>query len=365
MAPACPSRMITRAFGTIRGALFVPVEEERVDWRPEMTFPGLRRGETLTRKTEAPKRAAIAARGGARIVSGPADARNVAGGAAASIAGELGPPETQVERDALYARGFPEGTPVGASGLERALEPQVAGTPGGELLAGERTLAASEPRPAPEVRSTIDLDLQAAADHGARGAPRGHRRDPPPHGQGARSGGHRVLGATAARLGVQDHHAVGSARGRRGQAVRRLPGRDAGDHRRRPAPERERRVVRRDVDQQLRPLVQLGVRAARREARGRAAGRGGRGFGFNEPPRIAGAADEHDPAGRGDRQPARRRLHRDRPGQGAGHAAAHGHERGDDRERRPATGADARRGRRRRRSRGASSRRAWPRSSSG
>jgi hypothetical protein len=164
-----PVSVVTRAFGTIQGSLFVPIAEERVSWRPEMAFPGLRPGEALTRRTRAPRRARISARNGARIVSGPADAREVGGGAAASIAGSMGPPETDSEREALYARGFPEDTPIGRTGLERALEPQVAGRPGGELLAGERRLASSTPEPAGEVRSTIDLDVQAAADQALAG----------------------------------------------------------------------------------------------------------------------------------------------------------------------------------------------------
>ena len=159
-----PFRIRTNAFGTIEAALVVPVRAERVAWRAAMVFPGLRDGERLTRETEAPERGRILARNGRRIVSGPADARKVAPGAAASIAGTLAPAETQAERELVYARGFPEDTPVGGSGLERALEPQVAGKPGGELRAGSRVLASSEPRAAEEVRSTIDLKIQAAAD---------------------------------------------------------------------------------------------------------------------------------------------------------------------------------------------------------
>ena len=49
-----PITISTRAFGTIRSTLEVPVRDERVDWRPEMVFPGLRTGEQLTRQTRAP-----------------------------------------------------------------------------------------------------------------------------------------------------------------------------------------------------------------------------------------------------------------------------------------------------------------------
>src|SRR6185437_3510895 len=59
--------------------------------------------------------------------------------------------------------GFPADTPIGLSGLERALETRVAGTPGGELMAGSQILASVAPRPAPDVRTTIDPEVQAAA----------------------------------------------------------------------------------------------------------------------------------------------------------------------------------------------------------
>lgn len=153
----------TRIFGVVHGSLRVPVVDDHVDWGPELVFPGLRRGEALTRRTAAPKRARILSRDGQTIVSGPATARVVAPTPAASIAGQVAPPPSVAEQTALYARGFPIGTPVGMSGLERALEAQLAGRPGGELLFGARRVAAVAPRPAHAVRSSIDLRIQAAA----------------------------------------------------------------------------------------------------------------------------------------------------------------------------------------------------------
>jgi cell division protein FtsI/penicillin-binding protein 2 len=49
-------------------------------------------------------------------------------------------------------------------GLERVFEEQVAGRAGGELLAGSRVLARSQPRPGRDVRTTIDVAVQEAAD---------------------------------------------------------------------------------------------------------------------------------------------------------------------------------------------------------
>jgi cell division protein FtsI/penicillin-binding protein 2 len=154
----------TRIFGVVHGSVRVPVVDDHVDWAPHLVFPGLLRRESLTRKTLAPRRAKILSRDGHTIVSGPATARATnPSNPAASIVGTVAPPPSAAEQTTLYARGFPLGTPVGMGGLERALEPELAGQPGGVLLAGRRRLAASAPRPARNVRSSIDLRVQAAA----------------------------------------------------------------------------------------------------------------------------------------------------------------------------------------------------------
>ncbi|MEA2249474.1 MAG: penicillin-binding protein [Solirubrobacteraceae bacterium] len=158
------SEVRTRIFGTLRGDVRLPVVDDRIDWKPHLVFPGLSEGVPLTRRTTVPLRAKILSREGRTIVSGPATAREVVPTSpAASIAGSLAVPTDQASQMAAYARGFPLGSPVGTSGLERALEPQVAGRPGGELLAGGRRLAASRPVAARPVRSSIDLQVQAAA----------------------------------------------------------------------------------------------------------------------------------------------------------------------------------------------------------
>jgi penicillin-binding protein A len=164
-----PVRAVTRVFGTIDGEVRIPVGDDGVDWRPYLVFPGLHEGEQLTRRTTAPERAKILATGGATIVSGPADKRVPGAGAASSIAGSMGTAKTEVERTALYARGFAPDHPVGSSGLERALELQVAGRPGGVLMAGNRRLASSSPVAAKPVRSTIDLTLEASAEQALAG----------------------------------------------------------------------------------------------------------------------------------------------------------------------------------------------------
>ena len=154
----------TRVFGPVSGEVLLPVRDDGVAWAPHLVFPGLREGATLGRRTEAPPRASILARGGETIAEGPAAARvSPLGAVGTAIAGRVGPPETDAARRALRERGFPQGTPVGLSGLELIVEQRVAGMPGGTLLAGDRVLAISAPRPAPAVRTTIDAQVQAAA----------------------------------------------------------------------------------------------------------------------------------------------------------------------------------------------------------
>ena len=160
----------TRIFGDVRGSVLIPVRDSQVDWSPNLTFVELRPGATLTRETRVPERAPILARNGATIVSGPAAARgSPPGNPAAGIAGSLAPPSTPAAAADLYAAGFPQGTPVGSSGLERLFEPLVRGTPGGVLRAGNTVLARTAPHAARPVRTTLDLHIQAAAEEALAG----------------------------------------------------------------------------------------------------------------------------------------------------------------------------------------------------
>ncbi|HEX2164161.1 MAG TPA: penicillin-binding transpeptidase domain-containing protein, partial [Thermoanaerobaculia bacterium] len=154
----------TAVFGTVSGPVELPVVEGAIDWKPHLVFPGLAAGARLDRRTTAPERAKLLAADGQVLAEGPPDARSSPLAAASSIAGALEAPTDAAEQQALYARGFPEDTPVGVSGLERVFERRLAGRPGGELLAGERVLARSAPKPAAPVRTTIDPAVQEAAD---------------------------------------------------------------------------------------------------------------------------------------------------------------------------------------------------------
>ncbi|MBA3301662.1 MAG: hypothetical protein H0T15_07305 [Thermoleophilaceae bacterium] len=159
-----PIAVRTRVFGTIRQPLRVPTEDDKVAWAPNLTFPGVAKGAKLRRKTEAPERAKIVSVDGRTLVTGPASARtSPIGDAGSNIAGEVAPAKTKADKKFLYARGFSRDTPIGQNGLARALEPQLAGRPGGELTAGAKVLARARARPAAEVKSTIDTRIQRAA----------------------------------------------------------------------------------------------------------------------------------------------------------------------------------------------------------
>jgi hypothetical protein len=163
----------TSVFGELSGQLVLPLAGDRVDWSPSLVFPGLDRGERLVRRPDVPERAPILARDGTPLAEGPATARtSPLGGAAGGVAGEISAPTPRQDRR-LSLRGFPPGTPTGASGLELAFNRRLAGQPGGQLVAissragqaggGGPVLASSDPAAGRAVHTTIDPSLQQAA----------------------------------------------------------------------------------------------------------------------------------------------------------------------------------------------------------
>lgn len=169
-----PIAVRTRLFGTLRGTLAIPLEgdgkEAGVRWTRRMAFPGLRTGETISRTTEMPARADILARDGSTVLAGGADRTSDVPNIAGQVVGAVGPAN---EEDAaqLRALGVPEGAKVGVSGLERILNPQLVGTPGGTLKAGDRTIAEVEPKKARAVRSSISIAVVKAAAAAQANAP--------------------------------------------------------------------------------------------------------------------------------------------------------------------------------------------------
>ncbi len=167
-----PVRVRTRLWGTLAESFRVPVVAapdeggERVAWSRSLAFPGLRPGEVLSRRTALPPRATLEARNGSVLAEGPASAAgqrsSPLGAAADAVVGEVGSIPAG-SRQALEAQGVPGNAIVGVSGLELAEDEHLRGTPGGELLAGQRVLASVAPHAGSTVRTTISPALQSAA----------------------------------------------------------------------------------------------------------------------------------------------------------------------------------------------------------
>ncbi|HEY7949609.1 MAG TPA: penicillin-binding transpeptidase domain-containing protein [Solirubrobacterales bacterium] len=162
-----PIMASTVAFGPVDATLEVPFAEGGIAWEKSLTFPGLHGGEHLESRIELAPRASILAAGGSPLAEGPAEARaHPLGSSSIDVTGEVGMAEEE-EAPALARQGFPPGTPVGVSGLERAFNSRLAGKPGGSLLAvgvsgSARTIAEVAPRAGAPVKTTIDPDLQEA-----------------------------------------------------------------------------------------------------------------------------------------------------------------------------------------------------------
>ena len=160
-----PVRVRTRLFGTLLEILQVPLAGNGsgagVQLSDTLLFPGLRAGEQLTRHVLLPPRAAILASDGTPLAHGP-DRTSPIPDVASQIAGTLGPIPAA---DAVgYAElGYPHGTKVGLNGLERVFQNQLAGKPGGTLLAGQRVLARTSPLRGSDVRTTINPAIERAA----------------------------------------------------------------------------------------------------------------------------------------------------------------------------------------------------------
>ena len=192
---------------------------------------------------------------------------------------------------------------------------------------------APSPQRGESVRTTIDPEVQRRGGRGARRPLRRDRGGAPAHRRGARAGRRRVLGAAAARLGVQDHHARGSARGRRASSATRASRcRRRRRSRASQLAERQRRVVRRHADRSRSRT--RATRSSRRWAPSSAragSSQTAEHFGFNEEPGAGGRRALDDPGRRRDRRRPGGRLDRDRPGQGAHDPAGDGAGRGGDR----------------------------------
>ena len=162
----------TAAFGPASGTLSIPLADGRLEWAPNLVFPGVDPGERLAGRIEVPGRAAILGSDGEPLAEGAAGARSLPAGAGATVPGALEPAEGEAA-EAVTAGGFPLDTPVGASGLELAFDDRLAGEPGGRLLslpardaadgAEPEVLAGRDPVPGTPLETTVDSELQDAA----------------------------------------------------------------------------------------------------------------------------------------------------------------------------------------------------------
>ncbi len=160
-----PVHVNTRIFGTVRAPLQLEVvgdgEARGIDWRRHHIFPGMRLGEELSRETVMPPRADILARDKTPLARGE-DRSSPVPDVAINVVGRVGPAPPE-RADELRERGWPPEAVVGLTGLERALDTELAGRPGGTLRAGSRVLARAEPRAAEPVRTTISIPVERAA----------------------------------------------------------------------------------------------------------------------------------------------------------------------------------------------------------
>jgi penicillin-binding protein A len=157
--------MDTRLFGTLNETLEVPLtgsgSSATVHYTSSLLFPGLTGSERLRRHMSLPPRATLFAADGTPLAEGP-DRTSPISGVASEIVGTLGsiPPADA----AMYmAQGYPANAQIGLDGLERVFQTQLAGTPGGVLLAGKRVLARTTPTPGHNVTTTIVPSLEQAA----------------------------------------------------------------------------------------------------------------------------------------------------------------------------------------------------------
>jgi penicillin-binding protein A len=164
----------TRLFGRVDGVVQLPLDGGKVAWAPQLTFPGLQRGEQVGRRLELGRRAPIMAKHHVALATGSVASRSSPlGSDAVDVAGETGAADAE-QRAKLEAAGYPTDESTGISGLELAFNPRLSGTPSGDLLAVKansprlnvprstqgRVLATARGGPGQPVRTTIDPRLQ-------------------------------------------------------------------------------------------------------------------------------------------------------------------------------------------------------------
>jgi peptidoglycan glycosyltransferase len=158
-----PAAITTSTFGTLRETAHVQLSAggKFVDFTPDMIFPGLHAGETLTRTSVLGKRGNLLASNGQLLADGAAPGGDFPA-LAGVITGDLGPIPSD-ERAYYKKLGYPADTQVGADGLEQIFQNELAGTPGGVLKAGTRLLATAAPVNGRNVKTTINPAIEGDA----------------------------------------------------------------------------------------------------------------------------------------------------------------------------------------------------------
>ena len=155
----------TKLWGTLHETLEVPLTGSgsgaRVHYSETLLFPGLRSGEKLHRVISLPPRGTLEASDGTPLAQG-ADRSSPIPDVAGQIVGTVGPIPSGLKKE-YAARGYPIGAHVGLDGLEFIFQDKLAGTPGGQLLAGRRVLATAKPIAAKPVQTTISPGMERAA----------------------------------------------------------------------------------------------------------------------------------------------------------------------------------------------------------
>ena len=158
-------RVQTRLWGLLHETLEVTLRDAgsgpQIVFTRALLFPGLRGSERLRRVITLPPRASILASDGTPLAEGPSRTSSIPG-VAGEVVGTLGPPPAD-EAGHYRALGYPAGAQVGLDGLERIFQTRLAGTLGGTLLAGRRTLARRAPVPGAAVRTTINPTMEEDA----------------------------------------------------------------------------------------------------------------------------------------------------------------------------------------------------------
>jgi hypothetical protein len=169
----------TRTFGRVSERMSVPVVHtrrgQRVSWSRALCFPGLRPGERLVRHIAVPQgRGKILDFTGNVLAEGPVTDRTYPQGPAfALVTGYVKAP-APADVAARVRAGWPATEPYGQGGLERSLDPILAGSPRFVLRAvsaggGKRVLAARAGRRPRNVTTTLRVPLQDAATNALGG----------------------------------------------------------------------------------------------------------------------------------------------------------------------------------------------------